>query len=353
MSVRPGKPVKQQGAAHLVMALAISMSITLVTLAVARTQLDEQKLSANSRWHTRLALAAQSAWHQRTATLVRDFETLDWDESGTGLVLDIDEPDETLQPGTVVRLSRRTPDDRLIDIQATAYRNDSGGQQASYSQTVRLISALTPAAESPPPLMLNGCLLPTLRPPDIRPRFSDTEQAEDAVWIFESKPCGATATPDTHEGAIRNRPLIEPLWSVIFSIDREEFSAMSTAEQSQPQEQRRYLTATPDQLSDGQWVFSLGTIDRPVIVYFPAETGCPQFADGVTIVGVVFIDSDCRGTIADGLLQISGTLAVNGDLNTGTADVRLNHTQVIDENKYFLDFSPLYSVRVPGSWRDF
>jgi Tfp pilus assembly protein PilX len=55
---QPVAPSKrsQAGAANMLIALVLSMSVTLVTLAVAKTLLTEQSISTNTHWHARLAL---------------------------------------------------------------------------------------------------------------------------------------------------------------------------------------------------------------------------------------------------------------------------------------------------------
>ena len=70
--------VVRQAAANILIALVLSMAVTLVTLAVAKTQLTEQRISTNNHWHTRLSLESQSRWSNAIANLTENFETINW-----------------------------------------------------------------------------------------------------------------------------------------------------------------------------------------------------------------------------------------------------------------------------------
>jgi hypothetical protein len=106
-------------------------------------------------------------------------------------------------------------------------------------------------------------------------------------------------------------------------------------------------------LVNGRWTQSLGRPDRPVVLYFPPQVGCPEFSPGVRIYGIVFIDSSCKSPIARMRLDIFGSLIINGDFNAGSAGLQLNHIQAADKRRTLLDFPVLRSLKIPGSWRDF
>ncbi|MEA2080621.1 MAG: hypothetical protein U9P00_12325, partial [Pseudomonadota bacterium] len=97
----------------------------------------------------------------------------------------------------------------------------------------------------------------------------------------------------------------------------------------------------------------LGTADRPVALVFSAETGCPEFSDGVRLYGVVFIDTDCPEPIAGYSFEVFGSLIINGKLNVWNTKLQLNHIQLADAQQTRLHFPVLRSVPVPGSWKDF
>lgn len=345
----------QTGSANLLITLVLTMSITLVTLAVAKTQLAEQRMSTNSHWHTRLSLEARSSWSNAIVNLVENFETINWapapDNQGATHLLSATTPDNSMLSTTM--LLQIAPHSRFFDIQTTSTRNDGSGLFASFSQEVRLLTVLAPAAESPPPLILNGCITQASIGSDIRPLDSDTDVAGVAVWLASTQPCPAFTAIDLHQGNSRTQSLLQSLWSAVFTVSIEEFTAMAQAEQVLPAGERRFRVATPADFFDGRWTQSLGSPTRPIVLYFPEEIGCPEFSPGVRIFGIVFINASCPDPIADVRLEIFGSLVVNGDLNAGSADLQLNHIQVADNSLTLLNFPVLRSVKVPGSWRDF
>jgi hypothetical protein len=152
-----------------------------------------------------------------------------------------------------------------------------------------------------------------------------------------------------HAGSVVDRRELEDLWQVMFSVDRETFARLATAEHGLPPEQRRYWLAE----SSGPWQRSLGSEQQPVVLVFPPTTGCAGFAPGVRVVGVVFIDAACNTPLAASSLDIIGSLVVNGGLDAGSANLRLRHIQVADATQRRLALPVLRAVRIPGSWRDF
>ena len=344
----------QRGAASLLITLVLIMTTSLITLAVARTQLDEQHIASNDSWHTRLFLQAEAGLAQGMDQLPGNFDSMDWLPDTGNSIFTNHTGINSGQPAITSELvfSHATATDRHVKIQSVSRRNDASAIQVSISQQIRLLSILTPAAESAPPLVLNGCLASLTSGLDIRPQDADTDQAGEAVWFNKAAPCPALASIDRHNGTLAEKNMAGDLWSKIFSVSREEFLALSANEQALPPQLRRYWVAQ-DSVTGMHWDLSLGLADRPVALYFPAASGCPEFGPGTLIYGVIFIDTECNEPVAGYNFTVFGMLVVNGSLNPGNADINLNHIQIADILQSRLDFPILRGVRVPGTWRDF
>ncbi len=345
----------QSGSVNLLIALVLSMSVTLVTLAVARTQMTEQRIAANSHWHTRLSLEAQSSWNFAAEVVSNRFDTLSWMPNEVGVSAEVKPPWQTDDSDivTIARLQRVNDQSHWIDLEAIAMRNDGSKQQAVYRQSLRLLNVLTPFAKSPPPLILNGCQLSSTTGIEIYPKNSDTAVAGPAYWRSGKQACTESVAVDIHAGQVLDDPASEPLWSTIFSISPDAYTVLSKDEQALPEQERRYWLVTPTGSGQLQWDKSLGSLEKPVTLVFPPETGCPQFSAGVQIVGVVYIATDCNEPVTSMRLEIVGTLVVNGNLDAGDANINLSHIQAVDDTFQVLDYPVLRAVKVPGSWMDF
>ncbi len=352
----PGQALnRQDGSASLLVALVLMMVITLVTLSVARTQITETRMASNERWYTRLSSIAESEWEAATAALTDSLQQLVWAPSADGdMLISQPEPAAAAEGITTTQVYRRTDSgSRLIDIQATAGLSTGGNISGHIRQTVRLLTVLSPLAEMAPPLVINGCLTIVSANLVIRPIASDSDAAGDALWGYGGAPCPAFAAIDLHGGRVVQKPLETPLWSTFFSISRDEYAQLSSSDRALPAAQRRYWWIEPSELSGGKWNRSLGSADQPVVLYFPQATGCPRFAAGVRIFGVVFIDTACPQPLASRTLEIMGSLVINGNATTGHATIQLNHIQTADPRQSRLSLPVLKAVRVPGSWKDF
>ncbi len=346
---------RQQGAATLLITLVLTMSITIVTLAVARTQLVEQRISTNENWNTRLSFKAESGLAQGIVYLNSAVENLSWSQEPDNntetsrITLETDQTDIS----TELVFSRATDFNRMISVQAVTRRTDGSNILARASQYVRLLSVLTPLAESLPPLVINGCPTGLPQALDIRPQDADTEQAGDAVWSDTSTACPLPGSVDIHNGSLESTDMEKGLWSLVFSVSTEEFVLLAEQDQFLPEQNRRYWVAQEPGPGANTWNRSLGSAGKPVVLYFPAETSCPVFSPGTTIYGVVFVDSSCPDPVAGHNVSITGSLVVNGDLNITDSSMQLNNIQVMDSLQTRLDFPILRSVQVPGTWKDF
>jgi Tfp pilus assembly protein PilX len=351
---KPG-PQVQQGAATLLIALVLMMSITIVTLAVARTLVVEQRMANNDHWNTRLFLQAEAGLAKGLAYLTRSMPAMSWKlATDTNTLVDkmtLASADPGVQ--TEVVFSHQTDSDQYISVRATSRRNDGSNIQVRIAQTVRPLSVLTPLAESAPPLILNGCPLSVPINFDIRPLNADSDQAGDSLWLDVDRPCSTLKRIDTHGGPIKQINMGNDVWPLVFSVSRETFVSLATEQRGLADGDRQYWLAEEADLNSGRWNRSLGSAHRPVVLYFSAAMECPEFSAGVRLYGVVFIDTDCPEPIAGYGFAVFGSLIVNGKLNVWNTKLQLNHIQLADRRQTRLHFPLLRSVRVPGSWKDF
>lgn len=345
----------QCGAANLLVALTLMMLITLGTLTVSHTSLLEVRMENNTFWSNRLLTIAESEWQIAAAAIPGVFNTLGWRPAGSGGLQTSQFPAAQLSSGANVRidLQRNTGNPQLIQLLSAAQRNDSSGLASHVHQSIRLFSVLTPLGEKAPPLIANGCISNLATITDLRPVNSDTLKAGDALWQYRQSPCSGNASIDMHNGNIINRQTGGRLWDSIFSIDRQAFADLANADRKLPVSARRYWQATPQNLKSGRWTFSLGTARQPVVLYFPGSVGCPVFASGLQIFGMVFIEGNCRNPIATSSASIYGSLVVDGHLNIGQARLAVHHISLADPTLSRLRLPVLRYVPVPGSWRDF
>lgn len=345
---RPG--LCQRGAASLVVALVLLLSMTLITLSVARTQLSETRMAGNEQQQYRLQLQAESVWENAAQRLVHESAALQWQPGDAvgSLVSRSTVTDTGTGLQTRMLYERADSNSPYIDLSVTVAYTGGRGPVGRISRKVRLLTVLSPLAERAPPLVLGGCLSSTGYL-DIRPVHSDSDTAGDAVWRLGA-PCRLPASLDLHAGRVVDRSAVDDMWRTFFSIERAEYRQLAAADGALPARQRRYwfvdTAAEP-------WGLSLGSVAQPVVLAFPATAGCPHFKAGVRIVGLVYIGSACNLPLADAGLEITGSLIVGGALDAGPARLRLNHIQTSDPARLRLVLPVLRTVGVPGSWRDF
>lgn len=352
--LKPGRD-EQAGAATLLIALVLMISITIGTLEVAHTLVTEQRMANNDNWNTRLLLQAEAGLTEGLAHLTRSLHTMSWRQATDNNTLVHTMTAGSAGPDiqTEVVFTRLADPDPYIYIQVTSSRDDGSALQASIGQYVRPLSVLTPWTESAPPLILNGCLTSIPISFDIRPLNADSDQAGDSMWLNGDRACSLPRMIDVHRGLIQTKITEDDLWPLVFSVSREEFNSLATDHSTLADSDRTYWLAQESDLNSGRWNRSLGAADSPVALYFSAAIGCPEFTDGVRLHGVVFIDADCPEPIADYGFEVFGTLIVNGNLNTANTKLRLNHIQHADTQQIRLQFPLLRSIPVPGTWKDF
>lgn len=347
--------MQQNGAATLLMALVLMTSASVITFAVARSHIVEQRITSNSNWHARLRLAAEEGLARGLVTLDENIDSLVWKPLPAGGYISTAPVSGSAPADVITEIAyiRTATPGKFITIQSIARGNAISNMIVRINQQVRPLSILTPAAEHAPPLVLAGCLTSSAAGFHIRPINADSSEAGDAAWMKSANTCLFPANIDIHNGSIRRRESDRDLWNAVFSVSREQFTDLATADLPNPVTERRYWSVDADTMPTGKWTRSLGNEKKPIVLYFPASNACPEFGPGVQIHGLVFIDTDCPLLIGNTSLTIYGSLVVNGDLNVLSMQLQLNHIQQANDQLTGLELPVLRSVPVPGTWKDF
>ena len=343
---------RQHGMATLLVALVLMMVVTVITLSVARTQATEQKIANNVNWHLRLSLQAEAALARAINHLNSNFDTTGLSAGHAAYILALHRFSAIAASGlhTELRCSGALESGEVVSIQTAATRDDHSGLQAKSSELVRPLAVLTPLAEFAPPLVVNGCLVATPPGSHVRPLDADSDRAGAAAWIKQGADCPPLPGIDTHEGRVIEKPYDDDLWPTVFSVDRETYGSLVAAQGTDAGHEPIYRSAHGP--PGARWTESLGSPTRHVILHFPAASGCPSFAPGVRIYGIVFVDAACSTPLTGSGLEIYGSLMVNGNLNAPDARLELNHIQVADRQQPRLNYPVLRTVPVPGTWTE-
>ncbi len=346
-----GQLHRQRGMATLLIAMVLMVAVTVITLSVARTGINQASMDNNQLWHDRLFITAESAI-ERLLPLIGTLPETAWSGLPESELEIWQQNEDDGRINTGLQITRTALPRRFLTIQASTRRSDGSGPDVQVTRQFRQLSILSPLAELAPPLVIQGCATDTAPNQDVYPLDADSDDAGTAIWLTGGD-CPAIAM-DLHQGTTRSIVLPDELWDALFTLDREAYAELAGQQQNLPDDQRRYWVATTDDLDgQGRWFRSLGNVDQHRLLYFPPETGCPGFAAGVRIYGVVFIDAPCTAPLAAASLDITGTLIVNGRLNLGPGRVQIANIQVEDSQQTALRFPALRLIRVPGSWRDF
>ncbi|VAW80024.1 hypothetical protein MNBD_GAMMA15-755 [hydrothermal vent metagenome] len=341
----------QRGAATLLIALVLMMAVTVLTLSVARTGINQGVIDINQQWRDRLFITAESAIESLLPRIPTLSES-EWRPVANSNEETWQQSDDDSRIETELEITRSPLPRRFVTVQAATRRSDGSGPGVQVTRQFRRLSILSPLAEQAPPLIIQGCPTATFLNDEIYPLNADNDSADDAIWLT-GRTCPSLDI-DTHQGAIQTKLLPDELWNALVTVDREAYAELVDQEQTLPPGQRRYWVATPTDLdSQGLWSRSIGSADRHQFLYFPPETGCPGFAAGVRIYGVVFIDVACTNPLTLASLDIYGTLIIKGNLNIGPGSLRLANIQLEDAEQTALWFPTLRHIRVPGTWRDF
>lgn len=401
---------EQRGVVILVITVSLLVTATLATLVAARIGLFEQKFSGIDMRDKEVYTAAIGGLEYGLSWLRDNVATLDFqggraDGLGgsdtapgyhTQLTADSYEHHITYTLKTPAN-PQRAALPAIVEVRSQAVAHNDSQVRKTVVSDVMIGRVINPFAGTPtegppvfsgPALMIEGCIsAPITGQPVIYPgaghaigTTSGIAGAGATGAVIEQClasgatrqcPAGAAAgqcpavTPAAKVGL---DPQAADLWSAIFIegfsphhlslLSRDEATAATVLHINGDYPH----SAGQPGWSGGDWQASVGTPERPVILYFDAAAGCPAIAAGVTIHGLVYYPSGCgepgviRGTVY-GTVAIAGNVQALGD-----------SARIIGRS---LDFSHLaspgsgtrihpglskhllrYAV-IPGSWRDF
>ncbi|MFN2308480.1 MAG: hypothetical protein ABR553_01915 [Gammaproteobacteria bacterium] len=352
---------RQRGAATLLIGLVLVLASVALAISVAHTAVLEQRMARNTLLASQSAEAAQaglgfaSAWlkHRRPEWIVQP--------DGTAVASPGHNPPRLSSAGGgdfAVNLTyeRRAGWAGFIRVEATASPAAAPEIAARVSQFLRPVGVLTQAGETAPPLLIDGCA-DVSAAGGLYPLGADTPEAAAAIATSADAACITAGA--LHGGAARGDAFPPGgLWAQVFSVGRAEFQALA-AEQAAldlPPTERDYWWAEAADLTAGEWRRDLGRPERPIVLVIPASLGCPRFAGGVQLIGLVLIEANCTDTPAWGEVRIYGTLALAGaahptPLGPGSRLLHISHAPPATATR--IEPPPLEILPLAGSWRDF
>lgn len=351
---------RQRGAATLLIGLVLVMLSVALAVSVAHTTVLEQRMARNSLLASQSGEAANAGLGFGSAWLIRHRPA--WIVLPGGE--EIATPDRNppgLSTGSggefAVNLTfeRRAEWQGFIRVEATAAPASAPEIEARVSQFLRPTGVLTHAGETAPPLLVDGCA-DVSAAGAIYPAGADTPGAGPAVASSAEAAC--IAGGPLHGGTLTGEAFAAgALWEHVFSVGRDELQALAgeQAAAELPHEERDYWWASAADLTAGDWRLDLGSPERPIVLVIPAELGCPRFAGGVRLVGVVLIEAECLDAPAWGDVHIYGTLALAGTVNFTNLGPgsRLLHISHAPGSPDRIEPPRLDVLTLAGSWRDF
>jgi hypothetical protein len=353
----------QSGVATLAVALLLLIATSIMTFALARTSLLEQRILQNE-------LRAAEAFHRAEAVLERGLLDLHhtrmpglaWQNGAAGqenaaldlagLALPAAASGEGYQYTLGVQRAAGAPD----FLELTAGTQGAGGSGAQVRQYVLARRALS---RELPPMLLDGCL------PEVGNglQFQPAQQDPVAIATTRPNPAGAcidAALLDLQGGVIEEGHAgAGALWDALFDLDKAEHRQRAEEErlavfhQELAAHQRGYYRVD-DIATD--WPDHFGSAEHPVWILFSAAADCPALDDGLVIHGIVYYETGVSGecdAAAWGMVTIYGSLLVEGDLRNLGAGSRFHHYEQARPEGLAANLKPLRVARIPGTWRDF
>ena len=150
----------------------------------------------------------------------------------------------------------------------------------------------------------------------------------------------------------------DAIWNQLFTLDRIEMQGIAEQESNDliPLDERTVIWETSTAIINGAHPIvvddQVGSPTNPIILIIDSAADCPKFNGGITVYGVIFIDSECSSATGWGGADIYGIVAFNGDvtqLNSNTEFYTFNDIPG-GGNTHNLK---LPASRVLGSWKDF
>lgn len=351
-------PHQQRGGATLLVALALTIALVALAIALGHTSALEQRMARNSLLAEQTRQAANAGLNYGLATLKAARPTWLTAPDGTELATPNSTPPLlTSHTGDSFALNitfMRDPRWRgYILARSSAAPASDPDVEAHVTQFVRPLGVLTAAGEDAPPLLVDGCVDLT-QVNDIYPDAADGTAPGVALATSGAAACNRVGGANLHGGHIQADAFADGArWDHLFTLNREALHSLAQTQADDPTDQRDYWWARSSDLSGGDWRTSLGTATRPIVLIIPAELGCPAFSGGTQIVGLVFIEADCSGGPAWGDARIYGNLSLSGDIAQLGPTTRLLHISHAPGHPVRIEPPPLDVLRLAGSWRDF
>ena len=353
----------QSGAATLATALVLLIATTIMSFALARSSLLEQRILQNELHATEALQRAEALLERGLLGLhYQGIPITGW-QPGTanqesirlgasGLALPAASSGEPYR--YELQLQRSTLEPGYLELDASA-ENDSG-IQARVRQYVQVQPGLS---RELPPMLLDGCLagagggIQFFPPQQVPVALATTRPNASGACIDASLlHLQGGYIEDQHPGAGQ-------LWETLFEIDKAEHRQRSEQERLAVQagellpHERSYYWVDD---SNRQWPDQFGSPSHPVWIVFSAAAQCPDLPDGLIVHGIVYYETGLSGQCnAAGWGQISlhGSLLVEGDLVNLAGGGQYHHYEHAHPDGLAARLKPLRVARIPGTWRDF
>lgn len=354
--------LRQRGAATLFIGLVLVLVSVALAISVAHTAILEQRMARNTLLANQSAEAANAGFGFGSAWLKMQRPAWIALPGGEEIATPDRNPPElsTGSGGTFavnLTFERRAEWQGFIRVEAAASPASAPEIVARVSQFLRPTGVLTPAGETAPPLLVDGCA-ELAAGGEIYPAGADTAEAGAAIATSVEVSCLDASAAALHGGTLVGERFTEgALWDHVFSVGREELQTLAEEQAALglPPTERDYWWASGTDLSAGEWRLDLGSPERPIILVIPAELGCPRFSGGVRLVGLVLIEAECLDAPVWGDVRIYGTLALAGTVNFANLGPgsRLLHISHAPGGAARIEPPPLDILPLAGSWRDF
>lgn len=366
----------QRGVASLLISLVVLISMTVLTFAVARTGLMEQKISANEARAKETLEAAEAALEYGAAWLASNNVT--WTDIGGNKE---QATPATAPPNITVgnftynasvtfqRDTSTTNTKKYTLIMASATETSDSSITTSLSQYAYQINVLNDTnGNSPAPLVMDGCLTDVTGTPDIWPEGSDPNSGFTGTGIS-----AATSQPGSGMSCINNNTHLDlhstggpdfdgkqhstnldldgdgtgSVWEYVFDIDKATFigSADTSLSDAGP---LYYIT------SSGNWGSgnaTYGSVSNPVVIYFSDAADCPKPVGGITVYGIIYLEGDCNDANGWGGLTVYGAVLVDGNMAKLNANTDIRHISLAGGGNG-LAMAPLGAPKIIGTWND-
>lgn len=310
----------QKGMATLLTTLCLALIISLGVFAANSSALDGIK-AANSDYWTRQAIdAAQKGTASGIALLADEVPWSKADNDGMqesktkASVLDEYSLEITLKYNPQARAKAGAG---VVTVLARAEKED--GTRAFAEEKVLKPYYLNPAFKSEP-LVLTGTISSISGHLQVG---KNKEGVSAAIGYSEEKlpPEGLGFEGSVQKNSVSNA------WDYVFGIDKTYAKFLATAPKKTGV---WWFDATNP--APAEWSQSVGK-SGPEIVVIAKGAGCPSFADGVEINGVLFIEEDCPNLKLN-KAKLSGTLVLAGETSMITSEYIEIKSVVLNEKDF-------------------